>query len=73
MIRTVFAIATLAGMIGSGAEYQMVTLPGALHGFSNPDATANGEKFGLALRYNELADDASWAHMQLVFNKLFSD
>lgn len=67
-------VSALTGeMEAAGADFQIIRLPGALHGFSNPEATTNGEKFGLPLRYNELADEASWAHMQLVFNKVFPD
>jgi dienelactone hydrolase len=60
-------------MEGAGADYQFVQLPGAVHGFSNPAATSNGEKFGLPLKYNALADEASWAHMQLLFQDVFKD
>ena len=60
-----------AQMQAARANWQLVQLPGALHGFSNPQATANGEKYGLPLRYNELADQASWAHMQLVLKAAF--
>ncbi len=56
----------------AGANYQLVQLPGALHGFSNPKATSNGEKYGLPLRYSALADESSWAHMQLLLRDVFS-
>lgn len=55
-----------------GANWQLVQLPGALHGFSNPQASVNGEKYGLPLRHDALADQASWAHMQLVLRAAFS-
>jgi len=55
-----------AEMKRTGADCLFVPLPMALHGFSNPAATANGEKYGLPLRYDERADLASWNHMQLV-------
>lgn len=55
-----------------GADYQVIQLPGALHGFSNPMATTNGQKYGLPLAHNELADAASWAHLQLVLNHAFA-
>jgi dienelactone hydrolase len=61
-----------AEMESAGADYEFIQLPGAIHGFSNPGATANGEKFGIPLKYNKLADDASWAHMQLVFKEVFA-
>ncbi len=32
----------------TGGHYDLIQLPGALHGFSNPQATANGKKYGLA-------------------------
>jgi dienelactone hydrolase len=56
-----------------GAHYDFIQLPGALHGFSNPAATENGKKFGLPLAYSPLADQASWAHMQLVFEQAFGE
>lgn len=62
-----------AEMESASIDYDFVQLPGAIHGFSNPAATKNGEKFGIPLKYNALADKASWAHMQLVFEEAFSD
>jgi dienelactone hydrolase len=61
-----------AEMEAVGARWQLVQLPGALHGFSNPQATVNGEKYGLPLGHDELADQASWAHMQLVLREAFA-
>jgi len=61
-----------AEMRSTNADCLFVALPGALHGFSNPQATVNGEKYGIPLRYNELADRSSWAHMQLVLQSAFS-
>lgn len=55
----------------TGADCLFVTLPGALHGFTNPRATANGEKFDIPLRYSELADRCSWDHMRLVLESAF--
>jgi dienelactone hydrolase len=60
-----------AGMRESGADCLFVTIPGALHGFTNPLATTNGEKYGLPLRYSERADRCSWDHMQLVLESAF--
>ena len=51
------------------ADCQFIELPGAKHGFSNPAATANGEKFGFPIGYDALADEASWAHLQLVLRE----
>jgi dienelactone hydrolase len=55
----------------AGADCLFVTLPGALHGFTNPLATANGQKFGIPLRHSELADRCSWDHMRLVLESAF--
>lgn len=60
-----------AEMEKTGADCLFVPLPTALHGFSNPAATTNGEKYGLPLRYDERADRASWNHMQLVLQSAF--
>lgn len=50
-----------------GAKYTFISYPGALHAFSNPNATALGEKFKLPLAYNAAADTASWKDMQRLF------
>jgi len=62
-----------AEMEKAGADYQLIQMPGVLHGFTNPKATENGEKYGLPLRYSALADEASWAHMRLLFEDVFAD
>lgn len=60
-----------AEMDKTGADCLFVPLPTALHGFSNTVATSNGEKYGLPLRYDQRADDASWNHMQLLLQSAF--
>jgi dienelactone hydrolase len=60
-----------AEMRKTDADCLFVTIPGALHGFTNPLATSNGEKYGIPLRYSELADRCSWDHMQLVLQSAF--
>lgn len=59
-------------MMEVDADCLFVTIPGAMHGFTNPAATVNGEKFQFPLRYNELADRCSWEHMQLVLQSAFA-
>ena len=56
----------------AGADLLFVLLPGATHGFTNPLATKRGAKYGLPLRYSELADSSSWDHMQLVLRDAFA-
>lgn len=62
-----------AEMEAAGANYQFINYPGAIHGFTNPDATAKGEKFSLPLKYNALADQSSWGHMRLLLESAFRD
>lgn len=61
-----------ASMESAGAQFEVINLPGATHGFSNPAADKKGKEFGLPLAYSPLADEASWAHMQLVLREAFS-
>lgn len=60
-----------AEMEKTGADYQFIQLPGALHGFSNPEATAKGKLFNMPLQYDALADQCSWAHMRLLLQSTF--
>jgi dienelactone hydrolase len=50
-----------------GVHYTFISYPGALHAFTNPNATALGEKFKLPIAYNAAADTASWKDMQSLF------
>lgn len=54
-----------------GADYTFKIYPGATHAFSNPDATAMGEKFNMPIKYNAAADTASWNDMKVFLKKLF--
>ena len=58
-------------MKAAGADFRLVSYPGALHSFTNPDADANGKKFNLPLGYNAEADRKSWAEMQAFFTDIF--
>jgi dienelactone hydrolase len=58
-------------MVKAGADYQFVSLPGAKHGFTNPDADAQ-QKNGLDVAYNEAADKRSWADMQRFLEETFA-
>jgi dienelactone hydrolase len=54
-----------------GAVYTFKGYAGATHAFSNPDATAMGEKFKIPIAYNAAADTASWNEMKTFFSDLF--
>lgn len=55
-----------------GADYHFIGYDSAMHAFSNPDATALGQKFHLPIAYNEKADTASWSAMKSFFATLFA-
>ena len=38
------------------ADYRIIEYPGAVHAFTNPEATELGEKFNLPLRYDAQVD-----------------
>ncbi|MBI1342834.1 MAG: dienelactone hydrolase family protein [Terrimonas sp.] len=54
-----------------GANYTFKSYDGATHAFTNPDATAMGEKFGIPIAYNAAADSASWNDMKTFFSTIF--
>jgi dienelactone hydrolase len=57
--------------IGATSLLTVVVYDSATHAFTNPGATAMGEKFKMPIRYNEKADAASWNDMKNFFNTLF--
>jgi dienelactone hydrolase len=54
-----------------GASYTFKSYPGATHAFTNPNATATGEKFKIPIAYNAAADTASWKDMKEFFGSIF--
>ena len=58
-------------MKAAGADFRIVTYPGALHSFTNPDADGYAKKFNMPVGYNADADRKSWAEMQSFFKGLF--
>ncbi|MEM7516436.1 MAG: dienelactone hydrolase family protein, partial [Planctomycetota bacterium] len=56
---------------GVGSQLKVISYPDALHGFTNPGATAFGERFDLPLRYDAEADVQSWAAMKAMFAGAF--
>tara|TARA_R110002073_G_scaffold13223_23_gene56699 strand:+ start:1853 stop:2659 length:807 start_codon:yes stop_codon:yes gene_type:complete len=47
-------------MSNAGAELELLSFPGVVHGFTNPAATAKGREFDMPLAYDEHADARSW-------------
>jgi len=58
-------------MDAAGADYEIIEYPGVQHAFTNPGATEKGKKFNLPLKYDEKADQQSWAELQKFLNELF--
>jgi dienelactone hydrolase len=54
-----------------GAKYTFKAYEGATHAFTNPNATAMGEKFKIPIKYDAAADTASWNDMKTFFNQVF--
>jgi dienelactone hydrolase len=59
-----------AEMDAAGADYELIEYPGAKHAFTNPDATASGQKHGLPLAYDPFADAQSWGHLKELLEAL---
>jgi dienelactone hydrolase len=58
-------------MTDAKADYQFIAYPGAMHSFTNPDATAYGKKFNIPLAYNKKADKESWDAMKKFLEEIF--
>lgn len=58
-------------MTDARADFQVISYPGAVHAFTNPDASALGKKYNLPLAYNAKADKESWKEMKKFFVDIF--
>jgi dienelactone hydrolase len=58
-------------MDAAKVDYKFINYPGAVHAFTNPQATEAGQKFKLPLAYNEKADKESKAEMLKFFSAIF--
>lgn len=64
--------ATLERELGAAnADVRVVTYPGAVHAFTNPEATALGKKFNLPLRYDAKANKEAEAEASKFFASAF--
>ncbi len=62
----------LQEMKAAQMPYEFISYPNATHAFTNPDATAVGQQFGLPIEYNEAADLKSWNDMTVFLKKAFA-
>ena len=60
-------------MAQAGADLTFINYPGAVHSFTNPDATALGEELDMPLRYNQDADEASWKALTQFLKDVFTE
>ncbi len=58
-------------MESAKVDYRYVNYPGAVHAFTNPEATEKGKQFNLPLAYDEKADEQSKAEMAKFFGGIF--
>ena len=59
------------GMKDAGVDMKYIAYEGAVHAFTNPDATTYGKKFNIPLAYNKKADQESWSEMKKFFKVIF--
>ena len=52
-------------------DYRYINYPGAVHAFTNPEATAKGKEFNLPLAYDAAADQQSKAEASKFFSDVF--
>lgn len=58
-------------MDSNGVDYKLMSYPGAMHSFTNPDADKYARKFNLPIAYNAEADKKSWEEMKSFLEKIF--
>lgn len=58
-------------MDAAKVDYRYINYPGAVHAFTNPEATEAGKKFNLPLAYNAEADKQSKAEADKFFKAAF--
>jgi dienelactone hydrolase len=55
-----------------GANYRVVTYPGAKHAFTNPAADELGKKFKMPIAYDPQADKDSWEQAKVFLHDVFA-
>jgi dienelactone hydrolase len=53
------------------ADLTFIAYPGALHAFTNPDATKIGKEFNIPIAYDATADEDSWQKLTEFLKKTF--
>ena len=60
-----------AEMDSAKIDYKFVNYPGAIHAFTNPEATEVGQKFNMKVAYNKEADEKSWEELKTFLANVF--
>jgi len=60
-------------MKAAGADFRIISYPGALHAFTNPEADSYAKQFNMPIGYNADADKKSWAEMKAFFKDIFRE
>jgi dienelactone hydrolase len=58
-------------MKSAGADFRFISYPGAMHSFTNPEATELGKRLNLPIAYNADADKKSWGEMKGFLKAIF--
>lgn len=58
-------------MKSAGADFKLISYPGAMHSFTNPEADALGKKFNMPIAYNAQADKQSWDELKKFLKMIF--
>jgi dienelactone hydrolase len=58
-------------MKAAGADFKFISYPGAMHGFTNPEADALAKKYNLRMAYNAQADKESWNELKKFLSTVF--
>src|SRR5680860_592847 len=57
----------------AGADFDIITYPGAKHSFTNPAADTVAQKFDLDVGYDAQAEQQSWLEMRTFLVRALSD
>ncbi len=60
-------------MTDAKVDFQIISYPGAIHSFTNPEATELGKKYNLPMAYNAEADKKSWKEMNKFLEMIFTN
>jgi dienelactone hydrolase len=53
------------------ADLTFIAYPGALHAFTDPDATRAGQEFNMPIAYDSAADKDSWDKLKEFLKRTF--